>query len=342
VADQHGRDGREWLDSVAHGFDHDDDLLPGRLHDDLMDAEAVDLAMVHADDALLDALAGLSGEDLDASLESELAEDDLNKLLLSWRADVESEPMTELVDTDTAVALVQSARLRRRHRPRLLVPVAAAAAVLAVSFTGVGLAARDAQPGSPLWGLTRVLYADHARSVEAAASARQDLADAKVALKTGNVNAAASALNNAKQELPAVSPEDGRDDLVAEHEQLLAQIPPPSAGTTTITIPVPPSATGTTTTPTAPSSPSGTVTEDPTSPSTPPSDTTQPTEPTTTPPPPSTTDGTGSSGPRQDPPDGTGTTGDGTTGDGVSSNGITGDTQSATDPGSGQTAPSGS
>ncbi|TDQ05818.1 anti-sigma-D factor RsdA [Labedaea rhizosphaerae] len=337
MADQQGRDGREWLDSVAHGFDHDDDLLPGRLHDDLMDAEAVDLAMVHADDALLDALAGLSGEDLDASLESDLAEDDLNKLLLSWRADVESEPMTEMVDTDTAVALVQSARLRRRHRPRLLVPVAAAAAVLAVSFTGVGLAARDAQPGSPLWGLTRVLYADHARSVEAAASARQDLADAKVALKTGNVNAAASALNNAKQELPAVSPEDGRDDLVAEHEQLLAQIPPPSGGTTTITIPVPPSATGTTTTPTAPSSPSGSVTEDPTSPSTPPSDTTQPTEPTTQPPPSSTTDGTGSS-PRDDPSgDGTGTTGDG-----VSSNGITGDTQSGNvDPGSEQTTSSG-
>jgi hypothetical protein len=334
VADQHGRDGRDWLDSVAHGFDHDDDLLSGRLHDDLMDAETVDLAMVHADDALLDQLAGLAGEDLDASLDSELAEDDLNKLLLCWRSDVESEPMTELVDTDTAVALVQSARLRRRHRPRLLVPVAAAAAVLAVSFTGVGLAARDATPGSPLWGLTRVLYADHARSVEAAASARKDLADAKVALNTGNVKAAASALNNAKDELPAVSPEDGRDDLAAQHEQLLAQIPPPSGGSTTITIPVQPSPTQPTTAPTEPSSPSGSVTEQPSSPSTPPTEPTGPTEPTTEPP---TTEGTGSSGPRDDDPPsgGTGSTTEGTTGDGAQG------FSSNVEPGSGEQAPPG-
>jgi len=125
---------------------------------------AADLSAVQADDALLDALGGS-----DPGIADGLGEQELNELLLAWRRDIDSEPLAELVDLDTAVTTVKTAALAQRHgqrarRHRFLVPVAAAAAVLAIAFTGTGLAARDAQPGDTLWGLTKVLYADHARS----------------------------------------------------------------------------------------------------------------------------------------------------------------------------------
>jgi hypothetical protein len=64
-------------------------------------------------------------------------------LLLSWRKEADSEPIAELVDTDLAMAVIASSRstpARRSHR--FLVPVATAAAVLAIAFTGVGVAAK--------------------------------------------------------------------------------------------------------------------------------------------------------------------------------------------------------
>ena len=214
--------------------------------------EAPDLAMVHADDEFLDRLGGLNLR-LDAGdLDSELADldgfgdDQLSELLLSWRRDVESEPIGELVEPKLAAMTVQAARIRRKRRPRLLVPVAAAAAVLAISFAGMGLAARDAQPGDTLWALTKVLYADHARSVEAAEAVKADLREAEAALTEGDVAEAKSKLEDAHAQLPTVTPEDGKSDLEEQHASLVAQLPgnpsgeaspPPSANPTTATNP---------------------------------------------------------------------------------------------------------
>ncbi|RLK60867.1 anti-sigma-D factor RsdA [Actinokineospora cianjurensis] len=282
----------------------------GRLDDldraeyaDLAD-DAVDISRVHADDAFLDALgAAVRGERLDVDpldpsvfdtdLPADFRDDELAALLSSWRDEVDSAPIGELVDTKLAVATVAAAKARRRRRPRLLVPFAAAAAVLAIAFTGAGLAARDAQPGDTLWSLTKVLYADHARSVEAAASVRQDLDIAQTALAEGKVAEAKSKLEDAKKGLPSVASEDGAAELAATHADLLSQLPgipangvqpPPSAtptmlppvtttvpSTTTTVVPVPPVTT-------APSSPPVTTTE----PSTP-SSTSQPTSETTAP-----------------------------------------------------------
>lgn len=153
------------------------------------DDEAIDLALVHSDDEYLDLLNGARLEDRDDEFGG-FGDDQLTALLMSWRRDVDAEPIGDLVDSKLATVTVHAAKMKRKRRPRLLVPVAAAAAVLAIAFAGVGLAARDAQPGDTLWALTKVLYADHARSVEAAEAVKADLREARAALTEGDIDEA--------------------------------------------------------------------------------------------------------------------------------------------------------
>ena len=228
----------------SHG-ELDDGALGNPL--DQIDAEQPDLALVHADDEYLDMLGGLDLDRLDGDRSNG---DQLASLLVAWRQDIDAEPVAELVDEELAVVTVQAARIRRRHRPRLLVPIAAAAAVLAVAFAGFGLAARDAQPGDTLWALTKVLYADHARSVEAAAAVRTDLRDAQALLAEGRVDDARSRLDDAHATLPTVSSEDGQKDLEAQHASLVAQLP----GNPSDNVPDPPSPNPTSSDPTGGSS----------------------------------------------------------------------------------------
>ncbi|MGW5716705.1 anti-sigma-D factor RsdA [Amycolatopsis sp. NPDC003865] len=253
---------------------------------------AADLSAVQADDALLDALGGS-----DPALADGLGDQELNALLVAWRRDIDSEPLAELVDVDTAVRTVTTASLAKQHassgrRRRLLVPVAVAAAVLAIAFTGTGLAARSAQPGDTLWGLAKVLYSDHTRSVEAAANAKLDLEKANLAIAGGNLDAAREALDAAQAALSQVSDEDNRDQLMEQHRQLAAQLQNPDAPvqgptqTTSTQVPpgvssvqVPPAGSATS----IPGSGSGTTSLPGTGTPTP-----TPPPPTTTPPPPTT------------------------------------------------------
>jgi hypothetical protein len=183
------------------------------------DETAPDLLAVRADDALLDALGGS-----DRKVADELGQAELNTLLLSWSREVDSEPMPELVDLDTAVATIKAAKAahpgRRERRRKLLVPVAAAAAVLGVTFGGASIAARDAQPGDTLWGLTKVLYADKASSVEASYDVRAEFKRARDALADGELDMARDALNKARQSLQDVDAEENHDGLQQEHENL--------------------------------------------------------------------------------------------------------------------------
>lgn len=191
-------------------------------------ASPPDLSLVQADDALLDALGGS-----DPKVADGLGDQELNSLLLAWRRDIDSEPIPDLLDVDTAANTVRTAALAKQHagsgrRRKMLVPVAAAAAVLAIAFTGSGLAARDAQPGDTLWGLTKVLYSDHARSVEAAANVRVDLQHAQLAITQGRFDEARQALEQARQSLGQVSAEDNADALRAQHLQLSKQLSEPA------------------------------------------------------------------------------------------------------------------
>ncbi|MEC3982122.1 anti-sigma-D factor RsdA [Amycolatopsis sp. H20-H5] len=283
---------------------------------------AADLSAVQADDALLDALGGS-----DPRIADGLGDQELNALLLAWRRDIDSEPLAELVDVDTAVTTVKTAALVRKHsgrsgKRRLLVPVAAAAAVLAIAFTGTGLAARDAQPGDTLWGLTKVLYGDHARSVEAAATAKVDLEKANLALADNRLADARRALDDAQAALSQVSDADNRDQLIEQHRQLSEQLQKPGAPTQVPTSQLP-SASGSTSVSQQPPAqqPSASPTSLPgggtggTIPpvTTPPPPTTPPPVETTTPVPPTTSQppGTGSgtdpgSSPRYEPGSGSG------------------------------------
>jgi hypothetical protein len=178
----------------------------------------VDLSALHADDALLSALASYD------SMDSPDQDPELKSLLQSWRLDVDAEPIGELVDTDTAMATIAvGARLRKR-KPRYLIPLATAAAALVVMFAGMGLAARNAVPGDALWGISQVLYTDHARSVEAAAEVRNDLHHASVAIQQGHLDEARTALVRAQASLPAVDTSDGKANLQAQQQNLLDQL----------------------------------------------------------------------------------------------------------------------
>jgi len=185
-------------------------LLP---EDSANSALPADLAAVQADDALLDALGGLnpSPEGSDARLA---------QVLMAWRREVDSEPITRVMDTDTALAVVARARRPERRRSSGLVSVAAAA-VLAIAFSGVGLGARAAEPGDRLWPLTKVLFSSVAESKQAAAEASEQLQQADTALAEGRPEDADAALLKVEQELAAIPPDDkDRAGLEAMRDEL--------------------------------------------------------------------------------------------------------------------------
>ncbi|HEX7308307.1 anti-sigma-D factor RsdA [Lentzea sp.] len=256
MADENGKD-----DEEVRG---QDDRAP---HEPVAD----DLSAVQADDKLLDAL-GSATPDAAGSL----VEDELNAMLLAWRTEVETEPFGELVDTDTAIATIQAARPQPVSRHRFLIPLASAAAVLAIAFTGVSLVARDAQPGDTLWGLTRVLYSEHAKSIEAAAVINTDLESARLALREGKVTEAREKLDRVQAGLGSVATADGKAKLEEQHKELEKQLDTSSPETSETTTPeMEPS--------TQSSTPSTTKRPKPTTTTTPPPPTTTPSE---TPPPP--------------------------------------------------------
>ncbi|MBM7859689.1 anti-sigma-D factor RsdA [Lentzea nigeriaca] len=245
---------------------------------------------MQADDRLLDALGSAT-----PGAAGSLVDDELNALLLAWRNEVETAPFGELVDTDTAIATIQAARPQPVSRHRFLIPLASAAAVLAIAFTGVSLVARDAQPGDALWSLTRVLYSEHAKSIEAAAIVRSDLDSARLALREGKVNEAREKLDKVEAGLGSVSTADGKAQLEEKHKELAKELDtntstttPPAATTSPVTQPTKPTQPSTSSAPPSSSPPVTTQPSPSTSSATPP----PPTSAGENPPPPPADPGT--------------------------------------------------
>jgi hypothetical protein len=193
---------------------------------DLMDVdeigeEPVDLAALQADDALLDALGGTNPE---VPARDDHQVPDLETLLVAWRRDVDAAPIGDLIDVDAAVVAIAEGRRPSHAHRRYLVPLATAAAVLMIAFTGVGLAARNALPGDMLWGVAQVLYTDHAREVQAATSARIELANANAAFLQGDRVAAEAALERAQEQMRQVDAEHGLAELRSAQASLAAKV----------------------------------------------------------------------------------------------------------------------
>ncbi|GAA1877411.1 hypothetical protein GCM10009836_68530 [Pseudonocardia ailaonensis] len=178
--------------------------------------EPLDLVAVQADDELINALAagmtvsapGNSGYD---------ADDRVAAMLAAWKAEVDADPIPELVDLDTAVAAVESGSPRRAsNRRRHLIPLAGAAALLVFSIGGVSIGAHGAEPGDALFGVTQVLYKDAANSRVAAAEVKQRIQTVNEKLQRGDSAGAQADIVAMAPLLEQVRPEEGKTYLAAE------------------------------------------------------------------------------------------------------------------------------
>lgn len=175
---------------------------------DPADSSPVDLVAVRADDELVNALSvglavsapGVDGYDDD---------DRIAAMLAAWKAEVDAEPIPELVDIDTALATIAAAtRSVQRRRPRYLVVLAGAAALIVFAMGGVSVGAQSARPGDALFAVTKVLYAQKAESRQAAADLQDGLSRLKISLATGNTAAAAQQVAHLNELAGKVRPED--------------------------------------------------------------------------------------------------------------------------------------
>jgi len=188
----------------------------------------VDLAAVRADDALIDALAGGAGA---AGVPGAYGfggtdDDSLATILAAWRADIEADPMPELVTLDEAaeaVAAGHESRDRLRSRGRRRMPFAIAAVAAAVACAGLTVAVHGAMPGDTLWGVSKVFFSERAASVERVEEVRNRIEAANGALARGDTQAARNELAQVNIAIPQVEPEQ-RAPLVAERDRVQSSI----------------------------------------------------------------------------------------------------------------------
>jgi hypothetical protein len=113
----------------------------------------------------------------------------------------------------------QSGHRARHRRPLRRRSVLAVVAVgLSAGLSGVAVAAADADPGSPLWPITKVIYSDTAAERQAEADAEAALDRARRALAEGRVDDAKRYLDEANRRAGSVhsgKADDLREDLDA-------------------------------------------------------------------------------------------------------------------------------
>jgi hypothetical protein len=185
--------------------------------------QPIDLAVLAADDRLLDDL-GRGGPAPDG--------DPVAALLAGWRADLDG-------DSEPAEEPAVSAPARRRpSRVRWI--VAAAAAVL-LAGGGLVVAAGGADPDSPLWPITRVVYPRQADT----AAAEHAIARARRAAEQGRYRDAQRLIAEAETLVSRVSDPAQAGRLRAELDAVRALVPaavpaataPPGASPTPTTGP---------------------------------------------------------------------------------------------------------
>jgi hypothetical protein len=219
------------------------------------DEPPIDLVAVQADDELVNALAarpalpigsrvpvqgggeGPGGPDVGGSDGG--TDDRLVAMLAAWRAEIDAEPIPELVDLDAAVAAVVAGvkaqefadRRKRAGRIRQLAPLAAAAAIIVATVSGIGLGSQNAMPGDTLWAIQKVVNPERAESVEAKVAVEGRLEKVRAALKQGDTVTAAQELEAIRTEIPVVRGQEGQPQLVQEQEFLAAKLADTPPGT---------------------------------------------------------------------------------------------------------------
>ena len=163
--------------------------------------------------------------------------------------------------TAPVIGLLSRARaLRRRSRPggrplpsdHPLRRAAVAVVVAALGISGAAASGGTAVPGDPAWAITKVFFAERARSIEAAAVVHEGLERARIALSRRQPEIAKQELAAIAAALPSVREEEGHTQLVDQQrmlEAVVALTPP---------LPVDPNLTSTAT-PTRPTKPGTSV-----------------------------------------------------------------------------------
>ncbi|HET6260042.1 MAG TPA: hypothetical protein VFE39_15505 [Pseudonocardia sp.] len=245
----------------------------------------IDVAALRADDALVEELAAGLVALGELHHGARGSDDELVAMLAAWVADVrpdaqptitasarDTSPDEKALGAPSLVSLVRPASAHGRHRAAQsasehgAIPyarrLAVAAAVIMMGTAGLAVGSSDASPGEALWSVSKVFYAERARSVEAAAEVNTGFETARTALQQGRPADAARAIAKASALLDEVRPAEGRAELAHEHQLLLAALSGEPSGQSAAQAPVapaprPPDQPGTSSTPASTPTPSG-------------------------------------------------------------------------------------
>ncbi|HEY7594381.1 MAG TPA: hypothetical protein VH969_14610 [Actinophytocola sp.] len=194
-----------------------------------------DLRTVRNDDRLLDRIG--RGERIRPRDEG-----DIEAMLSAWRLGlpIVGPPDSRLLDAVTG----PPRRRAKRRAARASVGIAASVAMLS---GGVMTAAAYANPDSPLWPVTRIVYGDMAQSRIALDNANRAVADARTAADDGRYDEAKQLLAAADDLADKVDDPDSADRLRADIAKMRSALPPdprskdtPAAGKPTASLGVEP------------------------------------------------------------------------------------------------------
>lgn len=210
------------------GFDHAGD--PDHDPEAVDGTGPIDVAAVRRDDELINAIAGDGPVPTGSAEEYQLA-----MLLANWRAELVTPPLPSEPDLDAVVAAVNqeigaremwlSARSAgRRGRLRLVKPIGAAAACLAVIGGLTTLFSYNAHPGDPLWKVKQVVFSQQANSTQAQMDVRTDLDQAQVQIDQGDYGQAQQHLDHAALRANDVTDPSARQELMRRWNRLSRQV----------------------------------------------------------------------------------------------------------------------
>jgi hypothetical protein len=172
--------------------------------------QPIGLDQIAADDLLLDALGGGSTPESD---------DPAVTMLAAWRADLSD----GVPEASRPTPMPAPDRSRQRRLTRMVLGAAAAA----VFAAGLAVTAHQAQPGSPLWSVSKVVYPERSELV----AAEKAIADARTAAAAGRDADARRLLATATTHVANIDDRAVADQLRKEIDAILRALasPPPPA-----------------------------------------------------------------------------------------------------------------